>query len=191
MQMPKSLKRRFEENNYAYLLNDVYRRAAELFKENASASEAVHKHMDQILPCIAFYEVLKKEKGQEKALELYDEWAYDELEKLAVTLRKLMKLGLYKKAPAIFDKAIDKSFGPAAGFESHRIEGVKGFARDMVACPYKEICTKYGCPELTQFFCKSDDIVYGNMHPALVWGRTKTLGRGGDCCDFRLYLKEE
>lgn len=34
---------------------------------------------------------------------------------------------------------------------------------------------KYGCPELTQFFCKSDDICYGNLHPKLVWARNKTL----------------
>lgn len=50
---------------------------------------------------------------------------------------------------------------------------------------------KYGCPELTQFFCKSDDICYGNLHPKLVWARTKTLGMGGDCCDFKLYMKGE
>ncbi len=62
---------------------------------------------------------------------------------------------------------------------------------DMTVCPYVETCKKYGCPELAQFFCKSDDICYGNMHPKLVWGRTKTLGTGGDCCDFSLWIKEE
>lgn len=30
---------------------------------------------------------------------------------------------------------------------------------------------------------------YGNMHPKLKWGRTKTLGRGNDCCDFKLTVE--
>lgn len=187
--VPKSLKCRFENNNYSQLLNDVYRRAAELFEENASASKALQVHLNEILPCIAFYEILQKENGKEKALELYDEWAFDELEKTAVKFRKIMKLGIYKIAPFIFDKSIDKFFGPAAGFKNNRVEDSVGFARDMVVCPYVETCKKYGCPELTQFFCKSDDVVYSELHPKLVWNRTKTLGRGGDCCDFRLYLK--
>ena len=35
-----------------------------------------------------------------------------------------------------------------------------------------------------------DDAGYGNLHPKLIWGRTKTIGRGGDCCDFLLEYKE-
>ena len=37
---------------------------------------------------------------------------------------------------------------------------------------------------LCRCFCDSDDVSYENLHPQLVWHRTKTLGRGGDCCDF-------
>jgi len=29
------------------------------------------------------------------------------------------------------------------------------------------------------------------MHPKLYWHRTKTLGRGGDCCDFCLKIVGE
>lgn len=43
-------------------------------------------------------------------------------------------------------------------------------------------------PELCRCFCDSDDITYDGMHPKLVWRRTKTLGRGGDCCDFCLKI---
>ena len=60
----------------------------------------------------------------------------------------------------------------------------------MLVCPYFETCKKYGCPELTRFFCKSDDITYGNLHPRLVWHRTQILGTGGECCDFRLFIRE-
>ena len=48
---------------------------------------------------------------------------------------------------------------------------------------------KYGCPEIVAGFCRADDEAYGHMHPKLKWGRTKTLGQGGDCCDFRLTIE--
>ena len=41
----------------------------------------------------------------------------------------------------------------------------------------------------TMAFCDGDDAGYGNLNPKLFWGRTKTLGRGNDCCDFLLYYK--
>ena len=59
---------------------------------------------------------------------------------------------------------------------------------DMTRCPYHDNCVHYGCPELCHCFCDSDDITYDGMHPRLCWHRTKTLGRGGDCCDFCLKL---
>lgn len=36
----------------------------------------------------------------------------------------------------------------------------------------------------------ADDICYGDVHPKVIWGHTKTLGKGGDCCDFRMTIKE-
>lgn len=189
--MTKSLEARFRANGFAHDLEKKYVRSTELFEENRSANKALFTHLEQILPCIAFYEsLLEKTDNRTESLAIFERWAFDELEKLAVILRRIMKTGIWRSTPAIFDKLIDKSFGEAAGFRSVRIDGAKGFARDMLVCPYYETCKKYGYPELTQFFCKSDDITYGNLHPKLVWGRTKTLGIGGDCCDFRLYIKE-
>ena len=45
--------------------------------------------------------------------------------------------------------------------------------------------------EITRAFCDGDDAGYGNLHPKLIWGRTKTIGRGGDRCDFLLEYKKE
>jgi hypothetical protein len=54
-----------------------------------------------------------------------------------------------------------------------------GFARDTYSVRTCKTCEKYGYPELTQYFLVTQMIsVYGNMHPKLVWARTKTLGRG-------------
>jgi len=45
-----------------------------------------------------------------------------------------------------------------------------------------------GCPELCPLFCDVDDVTYGGLHK-LGFSRTKTLGCGGDCCDFRFFKR--
>ena len=49
----------------------------------------------------------------------------------------------------------------------------------------KSVCA-IAAEEITRAFCDGDDAGYGHLHPKLIWGRTKTIGRGGDCCDFLL-----
>lgn len=44
-------------------------------------------------------------------------------------------------------------------------------------------------PGLYRCFCDSDDVSYDNLHPKLLWHRTKTLGRGNDCCNFCLKIR--
>lgn len=188
--MPSSLLKEFQEHGLENQLGRVYLRSAELFEDNKNANKALQSHIGQILPCIAFYEMLIEQEGsREKALEIYGKWSLYRIEKIAKSIQNIMKLpGLYKLIPGMFDNMIDKLFGTKAGFESKKVDNAEGFARDMIVCPYVLICGKYGYPELTQFFCKSDDICYGNMHSKLVWARTKTLGRGDEYCDFRLYI---
>ena len=84
---------------------------------------------------------------KDRAMQFFEEYAYDELKKIADMLRRIMKLELYRITPDLFDKLVNR------------------------------------------FFCKSDDITYGDMHPGLVWGRTQTLETGGSCCGFKLHLK--
>lgn len=191
--MPSSLEQEFKNNGLEDMLEGVYKRTAELLEENKNASEALMTHLEQILPSIAFYEaLLEKEGSKEKALEVFDKWCFKKIEKMAKWIPRIMKVpGLYKKVPGIMKMMLDKMFGHAAGFDYIEKEQENGFAADMIVCPYVETCKKYGCPELAQFFCKSDDITYGNMHPKLVWGRTKTIGTGGDCCDFSLWVKKK
>ena len=106
-------------------------------------------------------------------------------------LRSLMKTGLYKLMPSLCGLMLDRMFGHAAGFDYRPVTDAPKFAVDMTRCPYVEICEKYGCPELCQFACRADDITYGNLHPNLIWARTQTLAMCGECCDFRLYVKEK
>jgi len=190
--MPSSLLKEFQKNGLENHLEKVYLRSAELFEDNKDFNKALQSHLGQILPCIAFYEVfIEIEGSREKALDIYEKWSLCGIEKIAKSIKSFMKFpGMYKLIPGMFDSMIDKMFGAEAGFKSHMVPDVEGFARDMVVCPYVVKCNNYGYPELAQFFCKSDDICYGNMHPKLVWARTKTLGRGDDCCDFRLFVKK-
>lgn len=190
--MPSSLENEFKSSGLAYLLDCVYRRTAELIKENMDATQAETEHLKQILPCIAFYEtILHKEGNKDEALMLFEKWCFKKIESMAKIIPRLLRIpGLYKTIPSFMKKMLRTKFGPAAGFEFIEKECEKGFAADMIKCPYVEACKKYNCPELAQFFCKADDLCYGNMHPKLIWDRKKTLGTGGDCCDFKLYIRQ-
>ena len=106
--------------------------------------------------------------------------------------RAIKTFGLARKFPHLFVAGVKKSCQSNAGFVYELPESHYNEARiNIVRCPYFEICKRYGCPEITSAYCDSDDAGYGNLHPNLIWGRTKTIGHGGDCCDFLLEYKEE
>ncbi|MBQ5312914.1 MAG: L-2-amino-thiazoline-4-carboxylic acid hydrolase [Oscillospiraceae bacterium] len=191
--MPSALKKEFQKQGLDEALENVYNRTAELLEDNENQPDGVKMHLKQILPSIAFYEALLKTEGdKERALQRFGACCFVKIEKMAKIIPVVMRIpGLHKKTPAIMNKMLDSMFGSNNGFRYERVDIANGFAANMLVCPYVETCKKYNCPELAQFFCKSDDICYGNMHPKLIWGRTQTLGCGGDCCDFSLYLKDE
>lgn len=168
------------------------KRLNRLFAENANATDEKMRHLKgQILPGIAAYETLQTVMSKEDALST----VHGYVEKHAYNSRKSLKVfmcipGLYRLVPGLFAKGVKKIFNEAAGFASNDIQTSGGVWRiDMVKCPYNDVCTKYGCPELCACFCDSDDITYDNLHKNLLWHRTKTLGKGGDCCDFCLKIK--
>ena len=148
--MPAGLEMGFRKNGWYDWLDKVYQRTAELVSENADKPDAVIRHLKQILPCIAFYEILlEKEADQEQALAIFEKYCFTKIRKMAKALPVIMKIpGLYQKVPGIMNKMVDSTFGPAAGFEGVPVDCKDGFAMDMVKCPYVETCKKYGCPEL-------------------------------------------
>lgn len=167
-------------------------RLAQLRRENADATPEKQQHLEgQILPGIAIYEVLQTVMSKEQALQTVHGYVEQRAWKLKKIFRAVMHLpGFYKKVPGIFAEQTPKLFGTAAGFAAREIQTTGGVWRiDMTRCPYHDACVQYGCPELCPCFCDSDDITYDGLHPQLVWHRTKTLGRGNDCCDFCLKLR--
>lgn len=179
----------------AQIARSAQNRYEALCAENSSDSKELRSHSyKRIYPGIAVYEAMRSEGiSQEKAIWYIREYFQRLAAKRVPFFQRAIKMfGLARKFPHLFVAGVKKSCQPNAGFvyelpESHDYE-----ARiNIVRCPYFEICKRYGCPEITSAYCDSDDAGYSNLHPNLIWGRTKTIGHGGDCCDFLLEYKEE
>lgn len=170
-----------------------YARLQALRQDNAGATKEKQRHLEnQILPGIAAYETLQTVMPKEEALQTVHGYVEQKAWRMKKAFLKLMRIpGLYRIVPAIFARETPKLFGVTAGFAATDIQTTGGVWRiDMTKCPYHDTCARYGCPELCHCFCDSDDITYDGLHPRLYWHRTKTLGRGNDCCDFCLKLRD-
>ena len=169
-------------------------RFRKLCLENASDPKALRVHtFKRIYPAIAVYKALTEDGiDQEKAAWYIREYFQRFAASFVPHLQRAIRIfGLAKRIPALFMKISVKSFGTDAGFEYEFPESSVHEARfNIVRCPYYETCKRFGCSEITRAFCDGDDAGYGNLHPKLIWGRTKTIGRGGDCCDFLLKYME-
>ncbi len=58
----------------------------------------------------------------------------------------------------------------------------------ITRCLWHTACVENECPELCRLFCDVDDVTYGGLQK-IGFSRTKTLGYGGDCCDFHFFRK--
>ena len=179
----------------AQIARSAQKRYEALRAENSSDSKELRSHSyKRIYPGIAVYEAMRAEDiSQEKAAWYIREYFQRLAAKRVPFFQRAIKtFGLARKFPHLFMAGVKKSCQPNAGFVYELPESHDNEARiNIVRCPYFEICKRYGCPEITSAYCDSDDAGYGNLHPQLIWGRTKTIGHGGDCCDFLLEYKEE
>lgn len=67
--------------------------------------------------------------------------------------------------------------------ESVQEHGKDYFNVTITKCLWHTACVENGCEELCRLFCDVDDVTYGGLKK-IGFTRTKTLGYGGDCCDF-------
>ena len=178
----------------AQIAQSAQNRYKALRAENSSDSKELRSHSyKRIYPGIAVYEAMRAEDiSQEKAVWYIREYFQRFAAKRVPLFQWAIKtFGLTRKFPRLFKSGIEKSCTSSAGFAFEYPESHGNEARlTIVSCPYYEITKRYGCPEITSAYCDSDDAGYGNLHPQLIWGRTKTIGRGDDCCDFLLEYKE-
>lgn len=182
-----------KEKAHAIMLK-AFVRYDQLVAENKDEPKAYYMHTrERIYPAIAVFDAMTSTGiGREEAAEFLIDYYKWRASGMASKVKAIFMIpGLYKKAPKVFFKLTEKSFGPQAGFDSKdKYLSETEMRFNMVKCPYFDTCKKYGCPEIVKGFCDADDICYGNMHPKISWDRTKTLGYGYDVCDFKIHIKE-
>lgn len=72
--------------------------------------------------------------------------------------------------------------------ESEQTHGKDHFNLTIKKCLWHTACVENGCAELCRLFCDVDNVTYGGLKK-IGFTRTKTLGYGGDCCDFHFFKK--
>lgn len=126
-----------------------------------------------ILPRIAMYKVLLAENITEEA-------SYEYIRKYM--MEKVPGFyGIYSKIFLKFMKKTDLQ-------ESTQKKEKTSFDVTITKCLWHTACVENGCATLCRLFCDVDDVTYGNLKK-LGFSRTKTLGYGGDCCDFHFFKK--
>ena len=140
-----------------------------------------------ILPRIALYKALVGGGGP--AEDAYEHMRTYMLkivaaQKHAATARMEQMPGFY----ALYSLAFLKIMVTSDLWESESFRGKDSFGADIRQCLWHTACVENGCPGLCRLFCDVDDVTYGGLKK-MGFCRTKTLGYGGDCCDFRFFKK--
>lgn len=190
--LKKALRKEFPACQPDVLCMSAKERWAVLCQAHQEESPELRAHTYRsIYPAIAAFEAMTEGGiSREDASGLLYRLMHQRAAKAAVVLRGLLCIpGLYHLIPRLFSAMTKKHYGEKASFQAEWHNQEKGSMQfDMTACPYQTICAAHGCPDLVPAFCDADDVTYGHMHPRLCWQRTQTLGRGGSCCDFHLFI---
>ena len=127
-------------------------------------------------------EFLNEEFGVDKGQEVFNK---QEIKQKHLSMVKMEKVPcFYFLYSNIFLKVVRKT----DLWESTQKHGKDYFDVTMKKCLWHTACVENDCAELCHFFCDVDNVTYGNLKK-LGFSRTKTLGYGGDCCDFHFYRK--
>ncbi len=141
-----------------------------------------------ILPRIALYKTLVSENlAEEEVYSYMKEYMLDKIayKKHASTKKMELVPGFYKIYSSIFLSIMKKTDLQ----ESKQSHGKDYFDITITKCLWHTACLENGCANLCKLFCDVDDVTYGNLKK-IGFTRTKTLGYGGDCCDFHFYRKK-
>ena len=149
--------------------------------------KALRQHLlDNILPGLALYRVLSNSNpDQDACLQLVERLFQTAM---APQRRRLGQLG---RSPLLYHlirwgvRPINARKFPPTGWqiEWQQVDR-RRVAFTMHRCYYVDTLTTYDAPELAAIYCRLDDYIYGEVSPYIRWGRTQTLGIGGECCDF-------
>lgn len=160
----------------------------ELIKNIKDKSENQMKVLGQtIFPRIALDKVLAKDGfSEEDAYKYMQKYMIDKVatKKHSSTAKMEIIPGFYSIYSNIFLKIMRKT---------DLQESVQNYGKDyfdvtIKKCLWHTACVENGCEKLCRLFCDVDDVTYGGLRK-IGFTRTKTLGYGGDCCDFHFYKK--
>ncbi len=160
----------------------------ELIESLKNKSNKQRKTLIQtILPRIALYKFLVKEGFSEK--DVYHYMRKYMIEKVAK--QKHLSMIKMERVPCfyflysnIFLRVVRKT----DLWKSEQKHGKNYFDVTMKKCLWHTACIENNCEKLCPLFCDVDDVTYGGLKK-IGFTRTKTLGYGGDCCDFHFYKK--
>lgn len=182
----------YEDLNDAGLKNEIASRLKTLLSENDLSNKMLAGHLKRsILPAIAFHGALI-EHGREKkdSAERIRSSVIDDAKSSASFFQVLGKIPFFFSLMRVMvKKGIQLNYGKSGWDFVWKRDDHEAIVWDCRRCFYADVFRKYGMPELTEIFCESDDVVYGNI-PGVRWGRTKTIGKGDPVCDFSLFKEK-
>ena len=175
-----------EKGNIYFVKQD--KRLSEIIEATKNKTENQMKTLAHtILPRIALYQVLLEsglpQDDVNKSLRKYmlDVVA---VKKHKSTAKMEMVPGFYR----IYSKIFLKIMQTTDLQESTQKCGKDFYDITINKCLWHTACIENGCQELCRLFCDVDDVTYGGLNK-IGFSRTKTLGYGGDCCDFHFFRK--
>lgn len=182
------LNEEFGEKRGNDLFNKQEAMLNELIKNTQNKSKNQMKTLIQtILPRIAMYKILSKEEVSED--EVYQYMRKYMIDKIAA--KKHASTAKMEKVPgfySIYSKVFLKIMRTTDLQESVQKHGKDYFDVTIKKCLWNTACVENDCEKLCRLFCDVDDVTYGGLKK-IGFSRTKTLGYGGDCCDFHFYKK--
>ena len=159
-----------------------------LIQNTKNKSENQMKTLAQtILPRIALHKYLSEEGFSEEDVYKYmRKYMLDKVaaKKHASTAKMELVPGFY----AIYSNIFLKIMRTTDLQESTQAYGNDYYDVTIKKCLWHTACVENGCENLCRLFCDVDDVTYGGLKK-IGFTRTKTLGYGGDCCDFHFFKK--
>lgn len=178
----------FGANNGNELFNKQEIILNELIKNTKDKSKNQTKTLIQtILPRIALYKaLLKNDFSEEDVYKYMRKYMIDKVaeKKHSSTAKMELIPGFY----SIYSKIFLRIMRTTDLQESVQKHGKDYYDVTIKKCLWHTACVENGCADLCRLFCDVDDVTYGGLKK-IGFTRTKTLGYGGDCCDFHFYKK--
>lgn len=193
MESKKSIKEvideRLSEADAKRVWDRAYINLERIYSAYRDVPKKVAVHTDRfIFPAVAIYQALKK-YAPDKAYDIIKDSMRRISENRGRSLAKMTSIAGFRKFfLGMWGPVSRKMFGEESGFKNVFYPCEKGqFRMDITQCPYHKYLTELGCPEINTLFCDNDVYTYGNL-PGLKFTRTKTIGAGDECCDFKMEL---